>query len=189
MIREAYPVTKWSILEAFNTRYKTTGITVQADNETSPTTYLGAAVDINVLPIIGLGGPVDWGVKPYAGSENGGIAGTVTYDTTRNELDPADAVTEPYQPGIPDMPVHLYYPLRDANGDIVQERRRLDRGRQGRATATRSKVQDDYISETWEAPKGCTARDCKGDPLVTGKDQLALPPAGNDASTSASRRR
>ena len=41
---------------------------------------------------------------------NGGIVGTVTYDTTRNELDPADAATEPYQPGIPDVPVNLYVP-------------------------------------------------------------------------------
>ena len=41
-------------------------------------------------------------------ARNGGIVGTVSYDTTRNELDPADAVTEAYQPGIPDVPVHLY---------------------------------------------------------------------------------
>ena len=178
VMREAYPVTKWSILEAFNTRYHTTGVTVQADNETSPTTYLGAAVDISVLPIIGLGGRVDWGVKPFAGSENGGIAGTVTYDTTRNELDPADAVTEPYQPGIPDLPVHLYYPLRDANGDLVQNEDGSVAVVKG-ADGNPLKVQDDYISETWEAPKDCVARDYKGNPLTTGKDQLALPPAGS----------
>ena len=178
VIREAYPVTKWSILEAFNTRYHTTGISVQADNENAPTTYLGAAVDLNVLPIIGLGGRVDWGVKAYSGSENGGIAGTVTYDTTRNELDPADAVTEPYQPGIPGMTVHLFYPLRDANGDLVTNP-------DGSVAVVKDadgnplKVQDDYTSETWEAPKGCTARDYKGNPLVTGREQLALPPAGN----------
>ena len=42
------------ILEAFNTRYKTTGITYQADNQPTPTTMLGAAVDVSILPIIGL---------------------------------------------------------------------------------------------------------------------------------------
>ena len=47
-------------------------------------------------------------MQPYDAGTNGGIVGTVTYDTTRNELDPADAVTEAYQPGIPDVPVHLY---------------------------------------------------------------------------------
>ena len=162
-LREAYPVTKWSILEAFNTRYHTTGITVQADNETSPTTYLGAAVDLNVLPIIGLGGRVDWGVKPFSGRENGGIAGTVTYDTTRNELDPADAVTEPYQPGIPDMTVHLYYPLRDANGDLVTNA-------DGSVAVVKDadgnplKVQDDYTSETWEAPQGLHRAGLQGRP-------------------------
>ncbi len=125
-IREGYPVTRWGILEAFNTRYKTTGITVQADNEPQATTYLGAAVDVNVLPIIGLSGRVDWGVQPYQGAETGGIAGTVTYDTTRNELDPKYAFTEDYQPGIPNMRMHLYYPVRDANGEHRPRRGRLD---------------------------------------------------------------
>ena len=109
-IRETYPLGKWLVLEAFNTRYKTTGITYKGENETKATTQLGSLVDINFLPIIGLGGEIDWGVQPYDTGTNGGIVGTVTYDTTRNELDPADAATEPYQPGIPDVPVNLYVP-------------------------------------------------------------------------------
>ena len=74
--------------------------------------------------------------------------------------------------------MHLYYPLRDANGDLVQNE-------DGSVAVVKDadgnplKVQDDYISETWEAPKDCVARDYKGDPLTTGKDQLALPPAGS----------
>ena len=119
-LREGYPISRWSVLEAFNTRYKTTGITVQADNEKSPTTYLGSAVDVSVLPVIGLSGRVDWGVQAYSGGENGGIVGTVTYDTTRNELDAAASVTEAYQPGIPGLMMHLYAPARDAaTGDIL----------------------------------------------------------------------
>lgn len=108
---EAYPISNWMVLEAFNTRFKTTGVTIQAENEPTPTTYLGAGVDLSVLPVIGLTGSVDWGVQPYTGGENGGIVGTVTYDTTRNELDPADAATEPYQPGIPGLTTHLYKPI------------------------------------------------------------------------------
>src|SRR6478736_5619518 len=107
-IKEGYPLSKWLVLEAFNTRYRTTGVTYQADNEDSPTTILGGLVDINFLPVIGLSGRIDWGVEPYATNENGGIAATVSYDTTRNELDPADAVSESYQPGIPDVDVHIY---------------------------------------------------------------------------------
>ena len=69
-IRETYPLGKWLVLEAFNTRYQTTGITYQGENETTATTKLGSLVDINFLPIIGLGGEIDWGVQPYdAGSQ------------------------------------------------------------------------------------------------------------------------
>ena len=107
-IRETYPLGKWLVLEAFNTRYRTTGISYRGENEKKWTTKLGGLVDVNFLPIIGLGGEIDWGVQPYKGQQNGGIAGTVSYDTTRNELDPADAASESYQPGIPDVKVHLY---------------------------------------------------------------------------------
>ena len=111
-IKEGYPLSKWLVLEAFNTRYRTTGVTYQADNEDAETTILGGLVDINFLPVIGLSGRIDWGVEPYATNENGGIAATVSYDVTRNELDPADAVSEDYQPGIPDVNVHVFESVR-----------------------------------------------------------------------------
>ncbi|MGC9669579.1 IPT/TIG domain-containing protein [Planosporangium sp. 12N6] len=170
-IKETYPLSKWLVLEAFHTRYKTTGITYQADNEPTPTTLKGAAVDLNFLPIIGLGGTVDWGVQPYAGDDNGGIAGTVTYDTTRNELDAANSVTENYQPGIPGIKVHLYAVERDDNGDPVRNRDgSLKRG---------PELADAYTSETWEAGRGCTARMWDGNPLT---DQQALPDFGRAAN-------
>ncbi|HEV7897257.1 MAG TPA: hypothetical protein VGP31_05380 [Planosporangium sp.] len=169
-IKQTYPMSKWLVLEAFNTRYKTTGITYKADNEPTPTTLMGAAVDLNFLPIIGLGGTVDWGVKPYAGDDNGGIAGTVTYDTTRNELDAANAATETYQPGVPGVPVHLYAVVRDDNGDPVRNADgSLKRG---------PELNDAYTSETWEAGRGCTARMWNGNPLT---DQQALPDFGRAA--------
>ncbi len=113
--KEAYPLTRWVILEHFNTRYEGTGVTVQGENDPAPTTFVGGAVDINVLPVLGLGGRVDWGVKPYAPGTNGGIVGTVSYDVTRNELDPAYSVAEDYQPGIPNINVHLYGLLRNTD--------------------------------------------------------------------------
>ncbi|MFK4087734.1 hypothetical protein ACI2LF_26725 [Kribbella sp. NPDC020789] len=189
-IRETYPLGKWLILEGFNTRYKTTGITYQAANETKPTTQLGSLVDINFLPIIGLRGRIDWGVQPYDAGTNGGIVGTVTYDTTRNELDPAMAATEPYQPGIPGIPVHLYLPkactdttpaelcrqgyeiepqqVSDGNGGLV------DNPKYG-AFVKGPEVQDSYTSEEWAPPRGCTARTYDGQPLT---DQQALPAFG-----------
>ena len=165
-LRESYPLSRFLVLEAFNTRYESTGITWQADNEPQQTTMLGAAVDVSVLPIIGLRGRVDWGVRPYAGAANGGIVGTVTYDTTRNELDPRFAVTEPYQPGVPNIPVHLYAVQRDANGDPVRNADgSLARGPELAEVAT---------SETWEQPTGCTPRMHDGS-VLTGQLALGLP--------------
>ena len=97
---EAYPAGAFHIQEFFNTRYKTTGVTYQADNDPSEHTVLTAAVDISLLPIIGQDGRVDIGVLPYdltpatdgnpntacADTCQGGIVATVVYDATRNEL-------------------------------------------------------------------------------------------------------
>jgi len=201
-IREAYPLGKWLVLEAFNTRYKTTGITYKGENETKATTQLGSLVDLNFLPIIGLGGEIDWGVQPYDTGTNGGIVGTVTYDTTRNELDPADAATEPYQPGIPNVPVNLFVPkactLAAGDPNLANECRQgyqivplqvpdpndatkvidnpvSDRG----AFVKGPQVQDAYTSETWAPPRGCTARQYNGQPLT---DQQALPEFGAAAN-------
>ena len=176
-IPETYPLSKFLVLEAFNTRYKTTGITYQADNQPDETTLLGSAVDVSMLPIIGLSGRVDWGVVPYdaARGENGGIVGTVTYDTTRNELDPKYAVTEPYQPGIPGIGVHLYLPKLDANNNPITDPATgavqpvLDGA--GKAV----EVADTATSETWNQPKACTPRLYNGDELVLGTNQSAVP--------------
>ena len=110
-MENAYPITQWLVEEVYADQFKTTGVTYQADNQPDETTVLGAGVDISVLPIIGLGGRVDWGVKAYSPGENGGIVGTVSYDTTRNELDPRYAAVEAWQPGVPDLTVDLYAPI------------------------------------------------------------------------------
>ncbi|HZC73121.1 MAG TPA: IPT/TIG domain-containing protein, partial [Jatrophihabitans sp.] len=200
-IRETYPMSKWLVLEGFNTRYQTTGITYKAENESKATTKLGGLVDVNFLPIIGLGGEIDWGVQPYDRGTNGGIVGTVTYDTTRNELDPADAATESYQPGIPDVPVRLHVPVRCTVTDPVQKANECRQGYeivplqvddpanpgqlidnpdpQRGAFVKGPEVQDAYTSETWAPPRGCTARQYDGTPLT---DQQALPEFGSAAN-------
>lgn len=161
---QAYPLSRWLILEHFNTAFEGTGVTVQGENDPAPTTFVGAAVDINVLPVLGLGGRVDWGVRPYAPGTNGGIVGTVSYDTTRNELDPAFSAAEDYQPGVPNIPVHLYGVLKDSDpnsptyGDPVVDSRGLEQ--------KGPELSASYTSETWEAPKGCTARQWDGSPLT-----------------------
>lgn len=111
VMENTYPMTQWLVMEAYSDRYRTTGITYQSDNQPDETTVPGTGVDVSVLPIIGLSGRVDWGVQPYAPGTNGGIVGTVSYDTTRNELDPRFAAVEPWQPGVPGITVSLYQPI------------------------------------------------------------------------------
>ncbi|MFC6285365.1 SdrD B-like domain-containing protein [Nocardioides sp. GCM10027113] len=96
-----YPLGAWNVMEAYSDSFYTTGITYQADNQNRATTIKGAGVDVSVMPIIGLGGRIDWGVHAYdptgnngTDPRNGGIVGTVSYDTTRNELDPQYAAAE-----------------------------------------------------------------------------------------------
>lgn len=66
---------------------------------------------------------IEWGKKAYEMGENGGITGVVYYDTTRAENDPAFNAPEPWQPGIPRVPINLYQDsdadgvIDDVNGD------------------------------------------------------------------------
>ena len=114
-----YPIGEWIVMEAYSDVHYTTGVTYQADNQPTPTTVKGAGVDISVLPIIGLSGTVDWGVHKYATNggtsgvdpDNGGIVGTVSYGTTRNELDPQYFAAEDWQPGVSGVPVELHAPV------------------------------------------------------------------------------
>ncbi|MDX6570802.1 MAG: large repetitive protein, partial [Gaiellales bacterium] len=156
---EAYPLGLGTVLEAYTDRFYTTGLTYQATNQPDPTTLLGTGVDINFLPIIGLSGRADWGVKPYAAGTNGGIVGTVSYDSTRNELDPVEAAVEDYQPGIPDLKVNLYAPVPDGSGGYV----RNDDG-----SYARGQLLNQYTTEQWQRMKNCLARNIDGLPITQG---------------------
>jgi uncharacterized repeat protein (TIGR01451 family) len=107
----AYPMGSWMILEAYNDRYYTTGVTYQVENQSEPTTVLGAGVDVGILPMLGQTGRLDWGVRAYEPGTNGGIVGTVFYDTTRNELDARYQAVEGWAPGIPNLRVKVYKPV------------------------------------------------------------------------------
>lgn len=186
-----YPMTQWLVEEVYSDLYYTTGVTYQADNQPTETTVLGSGVDVNVLPIIGLGGRLDWGVHAYdalgasggVDPRNGGIVGTVTYDTTRNELDPRLAVTEVWQPGIPDIAVNLYAPVpcHTTAGAACDPTNRYELASDG--SYAKGLLLNQYITETWEQPtnrtdpSGCVARNVDGNPLThsaTG-DEYVLP--------------
>ncbi len=164
MIDNLYPLTQWVVLEAYSDRYRTTGVTFQAENQPNPTTILGNGVDVNVLPIIGQAGRLDWGVLPYEAGSNGGIVGSVTYDSTRNELDARHAGVEPWQPGIPGLRINLYATVKDANGNYLKD---------PDGSYTKGPLLNWTMNEQWERPQDCQVRDVEGNPI----DQFAMPPA------------
>ena len=188
MFEAAYPLSAWLVEEAYDDAYYTTGITYQADNQATPTTVKGAGVDVSVLPIIGLAGRMDFGVHKYdptgatcspVGSysncldpRNGGIVGTVTYDTTRNETDPQYAAAEDWQPGIPDLTVNLYATVPCAS-TLCDPTGLYQLNSDG--SYQHGKLLNTYVTETWEQPAGCVARDIDGNPLQHGIDEQSLP--------------
>lgn len=179
-IKNAYPMTQWLVMEAYDDLHYTTGVTWQADNQPTPTTVLGAGVDVSVLPIIGLGGTLDWGKKSYPRGTNGGIVGSVTYDTTRNELDPRYSAFEIWQPGIPDLNVHLYLPVpcgTHAGTPCGSAGNRYELAPDG--SIAKGKRLNTYVTETWHRPTGCVARNVDGAPLQFPQDQQVLPLAAD----------
>ncbi len=163
-LEKGYPMSSWMVLEAYSDIYRTTGVTFQASNQTDETTVLGPIVDVNVLPIFSQWGRLDWGVKFYDPGTNGGIAGSVFYDTVRAEDDAAFAGAEPWQPGIPDLEMRLYATVKDINGDFVFE---AD-GSYAKGPLLATTTTEDYVR-----PKDCQPLDVNGDPV----DFPALPPS------------
>jgi len=192
----AYPITQWLVLEAYNDRLYTTGVTYQADNQLTKTTnladrdaagnFVGSGVDVSFLPIIGLAGTVDWGVHAYDPTgatngidpRNGGIVGTVSYDTTRNELDPRYAAVEDWQPGIPGATVNLYDTVPcGTNAGAPCSTDPLPKELSADGSYAHGALLNTYVTEKWNdsQPTGCVARDINGAPLAYPADQQVLP--------------
>ncbi|MBN2134664.1 MAG: hypothetical protein JW737_02945 [Acidobacteria bacterium] len=76
----------------------------------------GAVLTLAMQLFAGQNNYIDWGKINYEEGQNGGISGIIYYATTRAENDPRFAVGEPWEPGIPRVPVNLYL---DANEDKI----------------------------------------------------------------------
>jgi len=70
---------------------------------------LGGSVVTSQLTTEGHRSTVDWGKYSLDPDEPGQIRGVVYYATTRSEVDPRFARAEPHEPGIPRVPVNLYW--------------------------------------------------------------------------------
>ncbi len=177
----AYPLSAWTVMEAYSDSFYTTGITYQADNQPRPTTIKGAGVDVSTLNVIGLSGTLDWGVHPYDPTgtngidpRNGGIVGSISYDTTRNELDPTYAASEDWQPGISDLPVELHATVDCPFDDVTPCDPTDTYAVDSDGSLLKGKLLNTYVSEHWQRPTGCTARDADKNALVHGVDENVL---------------
>lgn len=123
---EAYPLGYNDVIQAFNTRWKTTGVTWQACNDPHEHTTLTAAVDVQYNPVIAQCGRLDWAVQPYSGAtatqrdpnravtrtDNGGIVATVVYDAVRSRYLGRGQVPADYFTGIPGVLTELFQPVK-----------------------------------------------------------------------------
>ena len=91
------------------------------------------------------------GVDP----QNGGIVGSISYDTTRNELDPQYAAAEDWQPGVSDLTVELYatVPCPGPTGPSPATRPGYHELAADGSFA-RGKLLNTYLTETWQRPTG-----------------------------------
>ncbi|MBX0329243.1 hypothetical protein K2Z83_16335 [Oscillochloris sp. ZM17-4] len=154
----------------------------------------GAGVDVNYLSIIGQNGYLNWAVQRYNAlpfprrdtnneliPQNGGIVGTVSYDTTRNELNPRELAVENWQVGIPGLTVDMYRPVSCA-GYTLQPGETCVQNPTGPgsyvADSTGALKQgvllNQTVTESWVRPQDCVARGPDGTPLDPGFFQ-ALP--------------
>ncbi len=171
-----YPYNNWLVLEAYAPNYTVTGYTYQAFNQTEETTVLGNGVDIGVFPVIGQSVRIDWGMKPYDANTNGGIAGTVFYDSTRAEYDPSVAAVEPWSPGIGGLDMNLYAPVPCGTnaGAVCSDDGRYELAADG--SYARGVLLNTLVTETWERPTGCQSYDVTGEPV----DHWLLPDAAEN---------
>lgn len=165
---KGYPMSSWMVLEAYSDLYRTTGITFQTSNQPEETTILGGGVDVDVLPILGQKGRLDWGVKAYGDDENGGIAGSVFYDTVRAEDEARYAGVEPWQPGVPDLEMQLFEakPCEAGVSPYCDPTGTYELAADGSIARTTPLPLATTPTESFTRPKGCTPRDVDGNPIT-----------------------
>jgi uncharacterized protein (DUF779 family) len=193
-LEKGYPMNSWMVLEAYNDRFYTTGITYQVENQVDPntgqpqkTTIVGDGVDVGFLPVLGQGATVDWGVHAYDGTvkENGGIVGSVFYDTTRAEYDPQYQGAEAWAPGIPHLPMNLYAPVPcGSTGAACDAAGAYELDADG--AYAKGELLNTTTTEVWEQPTGCTARDANGAALPWGTPNQEVLPTSDGATQDTS---
>jgi len=195
----AYPYGQWVVLQGYWEQYYTVGITYQALNQPTETTLKKTFVDVSTFNAMGIANRVDWAIHTYEtdpalGPTNGGIAGEVVYNLTRNETDARHSAAETYEPGVPNITVHLFWPVACTTVGAVVGTSTCTRAETPAGTAlyltdnaTGAYVRGpqaaaDYVTETWLRPTDCVARGADGTvvkeavlPVGPGHDCLEAP--------------
>jgi hypothetical protein len=174
--------------QAYFEQFYTVGVTYQTNNQPTETTVManGGFVDVSTFNLVGQTTTMDWALHRYEtdpalGPTSGGIVGTVWYGATRNETDARFQKNEPYEAGIPGVPVHLFAPVPcdPAGGNPLCVSTATPHGTSSYLTtsdgsyAQGPELAAPYVSEQWKRPVDCTARDAAGAPVV----QQLLPPS------------
>ena len=197
----AYPMTQWLVMEAYDDLHYTHRRHLPGRQPARRRRRCWAPAWTSAcIPIIGLSGRMDWGKHTYDATgangidpRNGGIVGTVSYDTTRNELDPRYAAVEDWQPSIPDLTVKLYAPVacadaRDAAGCAVRLRLGPLRARTPTAPIAKGQLLNTYLTETWHRPTRLH-RPRRRRHAARHGDRRAGAAAGSTSTANASKRR
>ena len=178
---ELYPLGQFAVLQFFNTRYKTTGLTWQTCNDKQEHTVLTAVVDLSYNAIIGQCGRVDVGVQPYdyKSGDEGGIVATAAYDSIRQKYNARQAQTLLQATGIPGIDFQLYQPVQNKDGTYATD----PNGALTKVVPTEANGGDPagpggvqtYTSENYGRPKGCYVMDVNGDPFTNQDAQWGDP--------------
>ena len=189
----AYPLGQWVVAQGYWEQFYTVGVTYQTNNQPTETTMManGGFVDVSTFNLIGMNTRLDWAIHTYEtdaslGPTNGGIVGEVVYDPTRNELDARLEATEPYEPGVPGINVHLYWPARCDPAAVAPSGQTCTQGVSPFGNTTYYLTDNltgayvkgheaaaPYTTETWLRPTDCVARGPDGNVVV----EQVLPPS------------
>jgi FtsP/CotA-like multicopper oxidase with cupredoxin domain len=183
---KAYPFAHFQAISYFHPKYVPTGYTYTIENMKEAVTSTDVSgYNIAYLPIIGQTMTLDLGFRRLSKDrDNGSIYGFVAYDVTRVNLDPATAVTENHEAGIPGVEVRLVKPIvcpgdgepgagkicKDFyvgqesyfDGYVPKEMKLVVDSESGELEVipiARTTTQE------FELPSGCVMRNAKGDPV------------------------
>ncbi|HEY0692676.1 MAG TPA: hypothetical protein VGD71_27010, partial [Kribbella sp.] len=152
---EGGPLGKWIINEQGFARFSAfPGPSVH--NEINPSqvtpvpTDLGGGLLSNQLLSEGHRAIVDWGKQRYPADQPGQIVGVTYSATTRNEFDARYQVNEDYEPGIPGVTVRLE-----------------GLGPDNQPGTSDDPVLNEYVTDHWSQPTGCSMTDSAGNDLST----------------------